>query len=109
MRKTRFGQDVAMQAAQDYASVKAQLEERVAGLKRQREAAMKEVESLSLRVAIKELEKQAKALEGELGTLNERRSQLEQKLAALDSPAVQATPQQPRPAARQAIAQQPTA
>jgi len=97
-----------MQSAQDYASVKAQLEEKVAGLRRQREAAMRDVESLSLRVAIKELEKQARALEGELGTLNDRRAQLEQKLATIDSPAAQVASQQPRPVARQASVQQPT-
>lgn len=98
-----------MQAAQDYASVKAHLEEKVAGLRRQREAAMKEVESLGLRVAIRDLEKQARILEGELVALNDRRTQLEQKLASLDSQTAQAVPQQPRPAVKPAIAQQPTA
>lgn len=85
----------AMQAAQDYATVKAHLEERVANLKHERESAMREVESLGLRVAIKELERQAKSLEDELEALNGRKNALEQKLAGFNTPAVQvAQPQQ---------------
>jgi hypothetical protein len=98
LRKARGGDVLLMQAAQDYASVKAHLEEKVAGLKREREAAMREVESLGLRVAIKDLERQAKALEDELGALNGKRSALEQKLASFNAPAAQAVQPQQRQA-----------
>jgi chromosome segregation ATPase len=86
-----------MQAAQDYAAYKTQLEERVANLKRDREAAMKEVESLGLKVAIRELERQAKGLEGELATLSGRRAALEQKLASFSAPQAQSQQPQQRP------------
>jgi chromosome segregation ATPase len=91
-----------MQAAQDYTALKAQLEERVANLKRDRDAAQREVESLNIRVAIKELERQAKALEGELDGLKGKRSLLEQKLASLDAPMAQTLPPQQRPPIRPA-------
>jgi predicted nucleic acid-binding Zn-ribbon protein len=79
--------------------MKAHLEEKVANLRRERELATREVETLGLRVAIKELERQAKTLEDELGTLNGRRSALEQKLASFSAPAVQAAPTQAVPQA----------
>jgi len=94
-----------MQAAQDYASQKAHLEEKVANLRRQRDAAQKEIESLGLRVAIRELEKQARSLEGELYTMNERKSLLEQKLASLDAPSAQTAQQLQRPLVKPATPQ----
>jgi chromosome segregation ATPase len=89
-----------MQSVQDYAVMKAQLEEKVANLKREREAAMREVESLGLEVAIKELERQAKSLEGELNALKGKKDVLKQKLASLDAPATQIAPQQQKPPVR---------
>ena len=92
---------LTMQAAQDYASVKAHLEEKVASLRRERESVLREVDSLGLKVAIKELEKQARSLEVELDGLKGKRSVLEQKLASLDAPAAQSSPPQQRPPIRQ--------
>lgn len=89
-----------MQAAQDYSSLKANLEEKVTNLKGQRDAAQKEVESLSLRVVIRELQKQAKFLEDELNALSGKKSLLEQKLATLDAPQAQSAPPQQRPPVR---------
>lgn len=86
-----------MQAVQDYAAYKAKLEERVANLKRDREAAMREVESLGLKVAIRELERQAKGLEAELESLNGRKIAFEQKLASFSAPQVQNQQPQQRP------------
>ncbi|MDV3277891.1 MAG: hypothetical protein LYZ69_05430 [Nitrososphaerales archaeon] len=89
-----------MQTVQDYAALKAQLEERVANLKRERDSVVKEVESLSQKVAMKELERQARTLEGELGGLKGKKSVLEQKLASLDATPAQITPPQQRPPVR---------
>lgn len=74
-----------MQAVQDYASLKAQLEEKVANLKRERDAVLREVESLSQEVTVKELEWQARSLEGELDGPKGETGVLEQKLASLDA------------------------
>jgi chromosome segregation ATPase len=89
-----------MQEVQDYATTKAQLEEKIANLKREKEAVQKEVESLSQKVTIEELEKQARTLEGELGGLKGKKSVLEQKLSGFDAPPVQSAPTQQRPMVR---------
>ncbi|MDV3244802.1 MAG: hypothetical protein LYZ66_06490 [Nitrososphaerales archaeon] len=78
---------------QDYATLKTQLEEKIANLKRERDTVLREVESLSQRLVIKELERQAKSLEGEMDGLKGKRSIIEQKLASLDAP----PPTQQRP------------
>lgn len=80
--------------------MKAQLEERIANLAREKESVQREVESLGQKVALKELEKQAKALEGELGGLKGRKTALEQKLAGFAVPAAQSAPSQPKPIVR---------
>lgn len=89
-----------MQEVQDYATTKAQLEERIANLKREKEAVQREVESLSQKVTIKDLEKQARTLEGELGGLKGKKSVLEQKLSGFDAPQAQGAPAQQRPMVR---------
>ena len=89
-----------MSATQDFATLKAQLEERIASLAKEKESVQREVESLSQRVALKELEKQAKVLEGELGGLKGRKTALEQKLAGFAAPPAQSAPLQQRPLVR---------
>jgi chromosome segregation ATPase len=89
-----------MSAVQDFATLKAQLEERIANLAHEKEAAQREVESLSQKLTLKELEKQAKALEGELSAVKGRKSALEQKLAGFAAPPAQSAPSQPKPLVR---------
>jgi len=89
-----------MSATQDFAALKAQLEERIASLAREKESVQREVDSLSQKVALKELEKQAKALEGELGGLKGRKTALEQKLAGFAAAPAQSAPSQPKPMVR---------
>lgn len=89
-----------MQAVQDYAAYEAQLEEKVANLKRERDAVLKEVDSLNQKLAVKELERQASSLEGEVNTLKGKRSVLEQKLASFDASAAQSAPPQQRQSVR---------
>jgi chromosome segregation ATPase len=89
-----------MSAVQDFATLKAQLEERIANLAREKDAIQKEVDSLSQKVALKELEKQARTLEGELGGLKGRKTALEQKLASFAAPAAQTAPPQQKPLIR---------
>jgi predicted nucleic acid-binding Zn-ribbon protein len=89
-----------MSATQDFATLKAQLEERIANLAKEKEAVQREIEMLGQKVALKELEKQAKALEGELGGLKGRKSALEQKLAAYAAPTAQNGMAQPKPMVR---------
>jgi uncharacterized protein involved in exopolysaccharide biosynthesis len=89
-----------MQEVQDYATLKAQLEERIANLKREKDLVQKEVESLSQRVTLKELEKQARTLEGELGGLKGKKNVLEQKLSGFDAQQPPSPQAQPRPVVR---------
>ena len=80
--------------------MKAQLEERIASLAREKDAVQKEVESLTQKVALKELERQARSLEGELGGLKGKKNSLEQKLASYSAPPVQGAPLAPKPLVR---------
>ena len=80
--------------------MKAQLEERIASLAREKDAVQKEVESLTQKVALKELERQARSLEGELGGLKGKKNSLEQKLASYSAPPVQSAPLAPKPLVR---------
>jgi chromosome segregation ATPase len=89
-----------MSATQDFATLKAQLEERIASLAREKDAVQKEVESLTQKVALKELERQARSLEGELGGLKGKKNSLEQKLASYSAPPVQSAPLAPKPLVR---------
>jgi vacuolar-type H+-ATPase subunit D/Vma8 len=89
-----------MSAVQDFATLKAQLEERIASLAREKDAVQRDVESLGQKLALKELEKQARALEGELGSLKGRKNALEQKLAGFAAPPAQGAPSQPKPLLR---------
>jgi vacuolar-type H+-ATPase subunit D/Vma8 len=89
-----------MSAVQDFATLKAQLEERIANLSHEKDSVQKELESLSQKVALKELERQAKTLEGELGGLKGRKNALEQKLASYAAPPAQAPQQAPKPLIR---------
>lgn len=89
-----------MQTVQDYATMKSQLEEKVANLKQEKDSVQREIEVLSQKVALKELEKQAKALEGELDGLKGKRSVLEQKLVAHNASPAQMMPPQQRPPIR---------
>ena len=89
-----------MSATQDFATLKAQLEERIASLTREKDAVQKEVESLTQKVALKELERQARSLEGELGGLKGKKNSLEQKLASYSAPTVQGAPLAPKPLVR---------
>lgn len=89
-----------MSSTQDFATLKAQLEERIVNLTKEKDSVQKEVESLSQKVALKELERQAKALEGELGGLKGRKSALEQKLAGYSAPTPQNGALQPKPMVR---------
>ena len=85
-----------MSVVQDFATLKAQLEERITSLAQEKDAVQKEVELLSQKVALKELERQARTLEGELGGLKGRKNALEQKLAGFAAPPTQsAVPQRP--------------
>jgi len=93
-----------MSAAQDFAALKAQLEERIANLAHEKDSVQREIEALGQKVALKELERQAKTLEGELGGLKGRKNALEQKLASFASPAAQSPQQAPKPMVR-AVAQ----
>jgi vacuolar-type H+-ATPase subunit D/Vma8 len=89
-----------MSAVQDFATLKAQLEERIMSLAKEKEAVQKDIESLTQRVALKELEKQARSLEGELGGLKGKKNALEQKLASFSAPQVQNSPPAPKPMVR---------
>lgn len=89
-----------MSAVQDFATLKAQLEERTANLAREKDAVQSEVEMLSQKVALKELEKQARTLEGELNGLKGRKNALEQKLAGYAAATAQAAPIQQKPMVR---------
>lgn len=89
-----------MQTVQDYAAMKAQLEEKVANLKREKDSVQRDVELLSQKVAVKELERQARSLEGELDGLKGKKSVLEQKLASHDASPAQMMPPQQRPLIR---------
>ena len=89
-----------MSATQDFATLKAQLEERIASLAREKDAVQKEVESLTQKVALKELERQARSLEGELGGLKGKKNSLEQKLASYSAPPAQGAPLAPKPLVR---------
>ena len=80
--------------------MKSQLEERIASLTHEKEAIQKEVESLGQKVALKELEKQARTLEGELGGLKGKKTALEQKLASFAATPVQNAPPQQKPLVR---------
>jgi len=90
----------AMSATQDFATMKSQLEERIASLAHEKDAIQKEVESLGQKVALKELEKQARTLEGELGGLKGKKTALEQKLASFAAPPAQNAPPQQKPLVR---------
>ena len=89
-----------MSATQDFATLKTQLEERIASLAREKDAVQKEVESLTQKVALKELERQARSLEGELGGLKGKKNSLEQKLASYSAPPVQGASLTPKPLVR---------
>jgi len=100
MRNAVGGRLGAMSATQDFATLKAQLEERIANLAREKDAISKEVESLGQKVALKELERQARTLEGELGGLKGKKTALEQKLASFAAPPVQNPQPQQKPLVR---------
>jgi chromosome segregation ATPase len=89
-----------MSATQDFATLKAQLEERIVNLAKEKESVQREVESLSQKVALKELEKQVKTMEGELGGLKGRKTALDQKLAGFAVPPAQSAPSQQKPMVR---------
>lgn len=89
-----------MSAVQDFATLKAQLEERIASLAREKEAVQKDIESLTQKVALRELERQARSLEGELGGLKGRKNALEQKLASFSAPQIQSAAPAPKPMVR---------
>ncbi len=89
-----------MSAVQDFATLKAQLEEKIASLAREKDAAQREVEMLSQKVALRELERQARSLEGELNGLKGKKNALEQKLAGYAAPTAQAAPIQQKPMVR---------
>ena len=89
-----------MSATQDFDTLKAQLEERIANRAKEKESVQKEVEMLGQKVALKELERQAKALEGELGGLKGRKSALEQRLAGYATPTAQNPAPQQKPMVR---------
>ena len=100
LRNARAAPIGVMSSTQDFATLKAQLEERIAGLAREKESVQRDIDSLSQKVALKELEKQARALEGELGGLKGRKTALEQKLAGYSAPTPQNVAPQPKPIIR---------
>ena len=89
-----------MSSTQDFATLKAQLEERIANLAREKETVQREVETLGQKVALKELERQVRAMEGELGGLKGKKTALEQRLAGYAPAAPQTGAPQPKPMVR---------
>jgi len=86
------GQSNAMQAAEQYADRKTELEAKIRSLESERSFLVSDIAALKERVAELELEKQANALQGEVDALRTEKAVLEEKAATYDAGASFAVP-----------------
>ena len=80
------GHSDTMQAAEQYADHKMELEERIRSLESEKSLLISDIASLKEKVTELELEKQASSLQGEVEALRTEKAVLEEKAATYDVP-----------------------
>jgi chromosome segregation ATPase len=88
----RSGQSYVMQAAEQYADRKMELEAKIRSLESERSFLVTDIATLKEKVTELELEKQANSLQGEVDALRTEKAVLEEKAATYDAGASFAVP-----------------